>query len=71
MRVVFANQGLKAWLFHIGLATLIAPAPAWAQPYDLPATWGGDTLTRPRLTGDWGGLRDDLGKMGSCSTSIC
>ena len=25
---------------------------------------GRDILTRPRLTGDWGGLRDDLGKKG-------
>ena len=29
-----------------------------------PATWGGDIFSRPRLTGDWGGLRDDLGKKG-------
>jgi porin len=30
----------------------------------VPATWGGDILSRPRLTGDWGGLRDELGKEG-------
>jgi porin len=36
-----------------------------AQPYDVPTTWGGDLLSRPRLTGDWGGLRDDLGKKGA------
>src|SRR3954462_6234042 len=35
-----------------------------AQPYDVPPTWGGDILSRPRLTGDWGGLRDELGKKG-------
>jgi porin len=31
---------------------------------DIPPTWGGDAVSRPRLTGDWGGLRDDLGKKG-------
>ena len=30
----------------------------------MPATWGGDILSRPRLTGDWGGLRDELGEKG-------
>jgi len=65
MREVFANHhGLRAWIFLLGLTLLIAPGPARAQPYDLPATWGGDILTRPRLTGDWGGLRDELGKKG-------
>ena len=37
---------------------------ARAQPVDVPDTWGGDLLSRPRLTGDWGGLRDELGKKG-------
>jgi porin len=35
-----------------------------AQPYEVPPTWGGDFSSRPRLTGDWGGLRDELGKKG-------
>ena len=36
-----------------------------AQPVDIPATWGGDFRYRPRLTGDWGGWRDEvLGKKG-------
>jgi porin len=35
---------------------------ASAQLVEVPATWGGDILTRPRLTGDWGGLRDELGQ---------
>ncbi len=39
-------------------------APVRAQPYAVPPTWGGDFLSRPRLTGDWGGLRDELGKEG-------
>jgi porin len=64
MRVVNINIGLKAWIFLIGLILLVAPDLARAQPYPTPDTWGGDILTRPRLTGDWGGLRDDLAKKG-------
>jgi porin len=55
---------MKAWLVLAGLLVLLVPDGAGAQPYDLPATWGGDIFSRPRLTGDWGGLRDDLGKNG-------
>ena len=64
MRRVFAYAGLRAWLLLIGLALLAAADPAKAQPYEVPATWGGDILSRSRLTGDWGGLRDELGKKG-------
>jgi porin len=39
-------------------------APVTAQPYAVPPTWGGDIWARPRLTGDWGGLRDELGAKG-------
>ena len=46
------------------VGALVASAMARAQPVDVPATWGGDLLSRPRLTGDWGGLRDELGKKG-------
>jgi porin len=42
----------------------ITPGPARAQPYAVPPTWGGDFWSRPRLTGDWGGLRDEMGKKG-------
>jgi porin len=55
---------LGGWIFLVGLGLLVAPDLARAQPYETPDTWGGDILTRPRLTGDWGGLRDDLAKMG-------
>jgi porin len=64
MRVVRTNIGLMARLFLIGLVLLVAPDLARAQPYELPATWGGDIFSRPRLTGDWDGLRDELGKNG-------
>jgi porin len=46
------------------MAFVILSDRASAQPVDVPATWGGDILSRPRLTGDWDGLRDELGKKG-------
>src|SRR5437867_12757162 len=48
----------------LGLALLITPVPASAQPVPIPETWGGDFLSRARLTGNWGGFRDELGKNG-------
>ena len=30
----------------------------------MPPTWGGDLWSRPRLTGDWSGFRDEMGKKG-------
>ncbi len=48
----------------LGLALLITPVPASAQPVPVPETWGGDFLSRARLTGNWGGFRDELGKKG-------
>jgi len=46
------------------LAVLGAAPTARAQPVEVPETWGGDLWSRPRLTGSWGGLRDELGKKG-------
>ena len=48
----------------LGLLLLVPAAIASAQPYDVPPTWGGDLWSRPRLTGSWFGLRDELGKKG-------
>ncbi len=49
----------------IALAGFVAMAgPANAQPMQIPDTWGGDLVSRPRLTGDWGGIRDKLGRRG-------
>jgi len=48
----------------LGVALLLAPGPAGAQPVDVPPTWGGSFWERPRLTGSWWGLRDELGKKG-------
>jgi porin len=56
----------KAWaiLATPALMVLGAVSLVHAQPYAVPPTWGGDLESRPRLTGDWGGLRDELGKKG-------
>jgi len=43
---------------------LLGAGTAVAQPVDIPETWGGDLWSRPRLTGSWGGFRDELGKKG-------
>ena len=53
-----------AWAIVLGLVLLVMAGPTSAQPVDIPATWGGDFWSRPRLTGSWGGLRDELGKKG-------
>jgi porin len=52
-------------LLALGVTTLVAtlPAPALAQ-YDEPEHYGGDLWSRPRLTGDWGGLRDQMAGRG-------
>jgi porin len=64
MRGNLGDRRRRAWLFLVGLVVLFAPNYARAQPYEVPETWGGDIWSRPRFTGDWGGLRDDLAKKG-------
>ena len=64
MHVARTSNGLTAWMFLLGLPLLVAPISARTQPVDVPATWGGDIWSRSRLTGDWGGLRDELGRKG-------
>jgi len=55
---------LIASIFLVGAGLLLAAAPVSAQPYATPPTWGGDFWSRPRLTGDWGGLRDEMAAKG-------
>jgi porin len=52
------------WPALIAALAILAPVVACAQPYDVPPTWGGDFWSRPRLTGDWLGFRDEMGKRG-------
>jgi porin len=52
------------WKVLVGLALLAVPGAASAQPVDVPTTWGGNFWDRPRLTGSWWGVRDELGKKG-------
>jgi porin len=56
---------MKSKLRLAALAALIGTSlPALATPEAIPETWGGDLATRPRLTGDWGGLRDEMARKG-------
>ncbi len=47
----------------VALAGTLA-ASAAAQPIEEPKTYIGDFWSRPRLTGDWGGFRDELATRG-------
>lgn len=64
----FVRGGCGAWAKRLAsvawLVALAVSMPLCAQPYPVPSTWGGSLATRARLTGDWGGVRDDLGKKG-------
>lgn len=56
---------MKSKLRLAVLAALFSTSlPALAMPEAVPETWGGDLATRPRLTGDWGGLRDEMARKG-------
>jgi porin len=48
----------------IALPALLSAAVVCAQPVDVPDTWGGGFFSRPRLTGAWGGVRDELARKG-------
>jgi porin len=54
----------RSWVVLALAMAVCTPVVATAQPYDVPPTWGGDFWSRPRLTGDWFGLRDEMGKRG-------
>jgi porin len=64
MDLICRNFCSIASVVLVGAFLLLASAPAMAQPYQVPQTWGGDFSNRPRLTGDWGGMRDELGAKG-------
>ena len=64
MSVLRIGSARHASIVRFGLLVLLSILPASAQPIDVPATWGGDVWSRPRLTGSWLGLREELGKKG-------
>jgi porin len=61
---VGTRPGRRACALSVGLVLLAMAGVATAQPIDIPPTWGGDFWDRPRMTGSWFGLRDELGKKG-------
>ena len=60
-----------AWAIVLGLVLLVMAGPTSAQPVDIPATWGGDFWSRPRLTGSWGGCGTNSGRKAWWWTSTC
>lgn len=46
------------------LSALASALPVHATPTATPGSWGGNLMSRPRFTGDWGGARDDMAKKG-------
>jgi porin len=58
------NHKHNGALVLLVLATLLSGTATHAQPLDIPDTWGGSLDSRPRLTGTWGGVRDELGRKG-------
>jgi porin len=58
------KAGGSPWRLLLGLAFVVLSGQASAQLVEVPPTWGGDIYSRPRFTGDWGGLRDELGQKG-------
>ncbi|MDP2178143.1 carbohydrate porin [Methylicorpusculum sp.] len=66
MNVQYNNKLKRASLSLLGsmvLTGLTSTANALG-PVEVPETWGGDLAYRQRLTGDWGGVRDEMSKKG-------
>jgi porin len=64
MSVLWTRSAWYTSMILLGFFLLLPVLPVSAQPIDVPPTWGGDIWSRPRLTGSWFGLRDELGKKG-------
>jgi len=61
MKIRGGHGACKAQKLLTALALLLcSAATVHAQPVDVPPTWGGDLASRPRLAGDWDGVRDEL-----------
>jgi porin len=63
-------RSLNHFALIVGLRIVLIVLLAFARhasaqaPYAVPPTWGGPLLERPRLTGNWDGVRDEMGKKG-------
>ncbi|MGR8980815.1 MAG: carbohydrate porin [Gammaproteobacteria bacterium] len=61
--ILRAKRGFSSLLASTLLIGL-SPDSYALGPVEVPSTWGGDLSSRQRLTGDWAGVRDELGKKG-------
>ena len=66
MNVKNNNKPNRASLILVGLVLLmgLSSNANAIGPVAVPETWGGDLASRERLTGDWGGVRDEMAKKG-------
>ena len=61
------NIRLKSASFRLLGSVLLMGLGSTAHalgPVEVPETWGGDLASRQRLSGDWGGVRDEMSKKG-------
>jgi porin len=58
------NERPHGGLILLAVTGLLSAHGVCAQAVDVPDSWGGTFLSRPRLTGAWGGVRDELGHKG-------
>lgn len=66
MNIKHNNRLKRTSLSLIGSVLLmgLASSANALGPVEVPETWGGDLFSRERLTGDWGGVRDEMSKKG-------
>jgi porin len=64
MSVVSRRVVPQASAILLAAIALVPATVAMAQPVAAPPSYGGDLWSRPRLSGDWFGFRDELAKKG-------
>src|SRR5215475_12167336 len=58
------TRRVSVFAASLALAVVALVTVVDAQPVTIPETYAGDFWSRPRLTGNWWGLRDEMGKKG-------